>query len=173
MRTKLSASQKIVRSLFRLLEKQPYQTIRVKQICRAAKISRMTFYRHFRSKTAVVNYSFDVDFTIFIQRVASSHFPTFNRIATIFFTLIKQRQARMELIFKNRLADLLLDRLEYYLSELIDQRVLQTRERSSKLLIAMIAGGLTEVLATWIRGGMKMPVASLVIFSSKYMHFKI
>ncbi|XIF19503.1 MAG: TetR/AcrR family transcriptional regulator [Acetilactobacillus jinshanensis] len=150
-----------------------YQKLQVKQICKAAGVSRMTYYRNFRTKDDIIRYSFDRDFTIFIQRVASSHHPTFITIATIFFNLIKQRQDKMQLLIKNNLTSLMLDRLKYYIGGLIDERVLRTREQSSKLLVAMIAGGLTEILITWTENGMKTPVDSLVIFVSKYMHFKI
>lgn len=167
------AKRRIEKSLFVLMHHHDYRKIQVKQICKLAKVSRMTYYRKFRTKDDIVNYSFDRDFTTFIQRVASSHHPTFTTIATIFFNLIEQRQIKMQLLFKNDLSQLLLDRLKYYIGGLIDERVLRTREQSSKLLIAMIAGGLTEILITWTDNGMKTPVASLVIFVSKYMHFKI
>ena len=173
MRYRIPARQRIARGLFILMRRQPYRKLQVKQICKAAGVSRMTYYRNFRSKDDVIKYSFDTDFTVFIQRVASSHHPSFVTIATIFFRLVKQRRLKMELIFDNDLSGLLLDRLEHYISGLIDERVLHTREQSSKLLIAMIAGGLTEILITWTRDGMKTPVASLVIFVSKYMHFRI
>ncbi|QBP17750.1 TetR/AcrR family transcriptional regulator [Acetilactobacillus jinshanensis] len=173
MRQRVPAKRKIANSLFQLMQHESYQKLQVKQICKAAGISRMTYYRNFRTKDDIIRYSFDQDFTIFIQRVASSHHPTFIVIATIFFNLIKQRQHKMQLIIKNNLSSLMLDRLKYYIGGLIDERVLRTREQSSKLLIAMIAGGLTEILITWTENGMKTPVDSLVIFVSKYMHFKI
>lgn len=173
MRQRVPAKRKIANSLFQLMQHESYQKLQVKQICKAAGISRMTYYRNFRTEDDIIRYSFDQDFTIFIQRVASSHHPTFIVIATIFFNLIKQRQHKMQLIIKNNLSSLMLDRLKYYIGGLIDERVLRTREQSSKLLIAMIAGGLTEILITWTENGMKTPVDSLVIFVSKYMHFKI
>lgn len=173
MRQRVPAKRKIANSLFQLMQHESYQKLQVKQICKAAGISRMMYYRNFRTKDDIIRYSFDQDFTIFIQRVASSHHPTFIVIATIFFNLIKQRQHKMQLIIKNNLSSLMLDRLKYYIGGLIDERVLRTREQSSKLLIAMIAGGLTEILITWTENGMKTPVDSLVIFVSKYMHFKI
>ena len=79
----------------------------------------------------------------------------------------------MEMIMKNDLSMILLERLKYYISDLIDENVLETREESSKMLVSLIAGGLTEIIITWTEDGMKEPIQSLVIFVSKYMHFKI
>lgn len=172
MKKRLSTQQKISRSLFTLMKTNSYQTIQVKQICKRARISRMTFYRHFHSKNEVINYSLDRDFTRFIQRIASIYLPSFTEIATIFFKLVKERQVKMQLIITNHLTILLLKRLKYYIHGLIKERVLLTRASSSRLLVATIAGGLTEILVTWTRDGMRIPIPSLVIFVSKYLRLK-
>ena len=78
----------------------------------------------------------------------------------------------MEAIVKNDLSNFLLNALRGYIKTLVDNQILVTREKSSKMLVAMISGGLTEVIITWTRDGMKQPVDELVIFASKYMHFK-
>lgn len=79
----------------------------------------------------------------------------------------------MEAIVKNDLSNILLSVLSEYIKQLIDNEILKTRENSSEMLVALISGGLTEVIITWTKNGMKQPVDELVIFASKYMHFKI
>ncbi|MHA8137539.1 TetR/AcrR family transcriptional regulator [Lactobacillaceae bacterium Scapto_B20] len=172
MRDKIATKRKIVAGMIELMDEMPYKEITVKEICQQTKISRMTYYRNFHDKKDLLIYHFDGLFTQFIQSVSSSHSRTFFDIATIFFNLIKDDQHVMELLVKNDLTMILRERLRYYIGGLIDQNVLQIRENSSKLLVSLISGGLTEMLITWTNDGMKEPVESLVIFSSKYMHFK-
>ncbi|MHA8110234.1 TetR/AcrR family transcriptional regulator [Lactobacillaceae bacterium Melli_B4] len=172
MRDKIATKRKIVAGMIELMDTMPYKEITVKQICQQIKVSRMTYYRNFHDKKDLLIYHFDGLFTRFIQSVSSSHSRTFFDIATIFFNLIKEDQHVMELLIQNDLTMILRERLRYYIGGLIDQNVLQIRENSSKLLVSLISGGLTEMLITWTNDGMQEPVESLVIFSSKYMHFK-
>ncbi|MEJ6399774.1 TetR/AcrR family transcriptional regulator [Nicoliella lavandulae] len=172
MRDKLATKRKIVAGMIKLMDRMDYKDITVKEICQETKISRMTYYRNFHDKNELLMYHFDGLFTEFIQQVSSSHDRTFFNIATIFFNLIKQDQHVMELLIQNDLTMVLRERLRYYIGGLIDQHVLEVRANSSKLLVSLISGGLTEILITWTNDGMKEPVESLVIFASKYMHFK-
>ncbi|UQS87460.1 TetR/AcrR family transcriptional regulator [Nicoliella spurrieriana] len=172
MRDKLATKRKIVAGMIKLMDTMAYRDITVKEICQETGVSRMTYYRNFHDKKELLTYHFDGLFTDFIQQVSSSHSRTFFDIATIFFNLIKADQHFMELLIQNDLTIVLRERLRYYIGGLVDQRVLRVRERSSKLLISMISGGLTELLITWTQDGMQEPVESLVIFASKYMHFK-
>ncbi|MBW1605191.1 TetR/AcrR family transcriptional regulator [Lactobacillus sp. Sy-1] len=172
MRDKLATKRKIVAGMIKLMDSMKYQDITVKEICSETGVSRMTYYRNFHDKKDLLIYHFDGLFTTFIQRVSSSHSRTFYDIATIFFNLIREDQHVMELLIQNDLTVIIRERLRYYIGGLIDQRVLSFRENSSKLLVSMISGGLTEILVTWTNDGMQEPVESLVIFASKYMHFK-
>ncbi|MCK8606785.1 TetR/AcrR family transcriptional regulator [Apilactobacillus ozensis] len=173
MKDKFSTKNKIVTSMFELLKNKSFDDINVKDICADAGVSRMTYYRNFHSKKDVLAYRFDSAFTTFVQRLATSHSHNLTDIATIFFELIKEDQTMMEIIIKNNLSMFLLENLKRYISTLINEEVLETREQSSKLLVSLIAGGLTEIIITWTEDGMREPIQSLVIFVSKYMHFKI
>ena len=173
MRDKFATKNKIVNGMFELLKTTPFDEINVKDICAQADVSRMTYYRNFHNKKDIIIYRFDSSFTTFIQRLASSQSHNLTDIATIFFELVKEDQDMMEMIMKNDLSMILLERLKYYISDLIDENVLETREESSKMLVSLIAGGLTEIIITWTEDGMKEPIQSFVIFVSKYMHFKI
>ena len=44
----------IVTGLLRLMRKTPYESIKVTDIVREAGVSRMTYYRHFKSKSEVL-----------------------------------------------------------------------------------------------------------------------
>lgn len=173
MRDKFTTKNRIVNGMFELLQTTPFSEINVKDICTQAGVSRMTYYRNFHAKQDIIIYRFDSAFTTFIQRLASRQSHTLTDVATVFFELVKEDQDMMEIIVKNNLSKILLDRLKYYLADLINENVLETREASSKMLVSLIAGGLTEILITWTKDGMKEPIQSLVIFVSKYMHFKV
>ncbi|GLB46494.1 TetR family transcriptional regulator [Philodulcilactobacillus myokoensis] len=173
MRNKYKTRDKIINGFLELLKDHSYQEITIKDICKKASVSRMTYYRNFHTKEDLINYHFNQIFLVFIRRLATSHNKSIIDIATIFFTLIKEDQFVMKMIVRNHLSMILLNRLKYYIEGLIDENVLKTREESSKLLVSLIAGGLTEIIITWTEDDMKESISSLAIFASKYMHFKI
>ena len=151
---KFNTKQQIIFGLFEMMMEKPYADITVKEICEKAEVSRMTFYRNFHTKEDVIFGQFEMVYSTFIKQ------------------LVIQNQFMMEAIVKNDLSNFLLNALRGYIKTLVDNQILVTREKSSKMLVAMISGGLTEVIITWTRDGMKQPVDELVIFASKYMHFK-
>ncbi|ANZ57811.1 transcriptional regulator [Fructilactobacillus lindneri] len=170
---KITTKQQIIFGLFEMMMEKPYADITVKSICEKAEVSRMTFYRNFHTKEDVITGQIDMVYSTFIQRLIIQNRFTFYDVATTFFTIIKENQLMMEAIVKNDLSNILLSVLSEYIKQLIDNEILKTRENSSEMLVALISGGLTEVIITWTKNGMKQPVDELVIFASKYMHFKI
>ncbi|USS93447.1 TetR/AcrR family transcriptional regulator [Fructilactobacillus ixorae] len=164
--------QQIISGLLELMLEKPYAEITVKELCKQAKVSRMTFYRNFHTKEEVIEGQFAMVYATFIQRLVAQKRFAFYDVATTFFTLIKENQLMMEALVQNNLTNLLLDALTNYVKTLIEQQILITREQSSHFLVAMISGGLTEVIVVWTKNGMQEPVEELVLFASKYMHLK-
>ncbi|WP_413628204.1 TetR/AcrR family transcriptional regulator [Fructilactobacillus vespulae] len=169
---KNSSKKEIVYGLFELMMEKPYPDITVKEICEQSEVSRMTFYRNFHTKEDVIFAQFDMVYSTFLKRLVIQNRFTFYDVAMTFFAIIKENQFMMEAIVKNDLSNFLLSVLRKYIKALIDNQILITREKSSNLLVAMISGGLTEIIITWTNDGMKQPVDELVIFASKYMHLK-
>ena len=52
--TALLNQRQLAKALFRLMEQKPFSAISVSELCRAASISRQTFYSLFDSKESVV-----------------------------------------------------------------------------------------------------------------------
>ncbi|USS90240.1 TetR/AcrR family transcriptional regulator [Fructilactobacillus carniphilus] len=164
--------QRIILGLFELMLEKNYADITVKAICKQANVSRMTFYRNFHTKEEVIKGQFEMVYDHFIQRLATQKYLAFYDVATTFFTLIKENKLMMEALVQNNLTNLLLESLSTYIKTLVDQQILITREQSSQFLVAMISGGLTEVIVVWTKNDMQQSVEELVIFASKYMHLK-
>ena len=55
--TALLNQRQLAKALFRLMEQKPFSAISVSELCRAASISRQTFYSLFDSKESVVTYT--------------------------------------------------------------------------------------------------------------------
>ncbi|WP_429970414.1 TetR/AcrR family transcriptional regulator [Fructilactobacillus sp. Tb1] len=169
---KYTTKELIIFGLFEMMMEKPYADITVKEICEQSDVSRMTFYRNFHTKEDVIFGQFETVYSTFIKRLVIQNRFTFFDVATTFFTIIKENQLMMEAIVQNDLSNFLLNALRGYIKTLVDNEILKTREKSTEMLVAMISGGLTEVIITWTKDGMKQPVDELVIFASKYMHFK-
>ncbi|MCF6514673.1 TetR family transcriptional regulator [Lactobacillus sp. S2-2] len=168
-----NSEQLIIDGLFDLMIETPYTEISVKSICEKSGVSRMTFYRHFHTKEDVVIEQIAQVFRTFVDSVATDKSITFDQLASTFFNIIKDHKDMLMIILNNDLSNLLLRQLKNYMTMLVNDKILELRENSSKLLIALISGGLTEILIVWAEDDMQIPVEELVIFAMKYMHFKI
>lgn len=173
MSKKETAKKRIIDGMFEMLQTKSYQEITVKDVSKHVGVSRMTFYRNFHTKEDVIVGQFQETFTTFINRLLAQKISNFNGLVTTFFTIIKENKPMMDAIVDNDLSYLLLKVLKKYITNLVDDDILELRANSSKMLIAMISGGLTEVLLTWTEDGMEEPVEELVIFASKYLNFKV
>ena len=58
-----STKQQLADALLELLEKQPFHTISVHEICEKADIGRSTFYLHFESKYALLSYCLELKYS--------------------------------------------------------------------------------------------------------------
>ena len=58
-----STKQQLADSFLELLEKQPFHTISVHEICEKADIGRSTFYLHFESKYALLSYCLELKYS--------------------------------------------------------------------------------------------------------------
>lgn len=168
-----NSEQLIINGLFDLMLETPYTDISVKSICEQSGVSRMTFYRNFHTKEDVVIEQIAQVFRTFVDSVVTDKSITFDQLASTFFNIIKDHKDMLMIILNNDLSNLLLRQLKIYMTMLVNDKILELRENSSKLLIALISGGLTEILIVWAEDDMQIPVEELVIFAIKYMHFKI
>lgn len=115
-----SRQQKIEDCLFENMLKQPYESIKVADLCRQQHISRKTFYDYFNSKNACLCSYIDriIRDAILHTNTAVLDDPDPKKSAVIFLDYWKQQKTFLDLIQQNDLYGLfLMQHFTHFLSE--------------------------------------------------------
>jgi len=143
----------IAEALFILLKKKDFSAITVKEIAEKAGVGRVTFYRKFPDKEAVVLYYFNVQKNIYlketenIERKIENYQVLFCKI----FEVIKKNGERLFLLEKSRVGYLWLN----YLNECFDKLFCEKFHIEDGYLHYARAGALYNISVKWICGGCK------------------
>lgn len=112
--------QKIEDCLFENLLKQPYESIKVADLCRQQHISRKTFYDYFSSKNACLQSYIDrvIREAILHTNTAVRDDPDLQKSAVIFLNYWKQQKDFLDIIKQNNLYGLFfMQHFNHFLSE--------------------------------------------------------
>lgn len=115
-RTTESLKRRISRSLFELMQNEPYQDISVSEICDHADVGRATYYRHFSSKRDVILYELHEIFEERPDNLPHSRPENHERelpteelriIFTAFLTILEKHKETLRILYQQQLDYLL------------------------------------------------------------------
>jgi len=152
----------IIKALVELMEKRKYEDITITDLVKSAELGRKTFYRHFQSKTEVLEYFFDLMFPEFQNELLESMKDSNNRayaIVKAYFEFWKRRFSLLRYLIDNGLMDMLLKKLHETVSKLnYDILISVLDERDVKYSVSFFSGGLWMLLYQWAdNGGIESP----------------
>ncbi len=144
----------VIDALVTKLYDTPYSEVSISELCRAANISRMTFYRHFNSKDEVIESYLETLLQKFLKEVVQKNrFASYIQYENMIlaFQNVRNHSRYVEYIIKNNMGELLLRKLidtEFSLS----LRSQETEE--DRFLSIAYASALYGVVVNWVREGM-------------------
>lgn len=103
----------LIESFITLLKEKPYESITVKDIAEEAQLSRRTFYRLFKDKTALLSYLGDQlihDYLNQLQAIPKTNL-NFEQVLTIFFNFWWSKRKLVRLLIHQNLFMNLLDQI--------------------------------------------------------------
>ena len=131
----------IHQAFYLLMERQPFEEIRITDIIRKAGVSRSAFYRNYKTKEDIIKEIID-DFMDEFLRIAK-HDIRYNW--TFGFGYFRRHRDEMNLILKAHMEYLILDRIN---------EGLKVNEKAEDLLPALNYGIVFNVMMYWARCGM-------------------
>lgn len=165
----LQSQRLIANALFSLMKSYPYNDITITQICQEAKVVRQTFYRNFKTKADILEYSFDHMFQHYISDYYKPGIDIYQHLK-IFFDYIIQHKEYLILIEKNDLF--------FYFSKLLTRniRYFSNTEfthilRDPKLdiyVFGYITSTICSILSIWIQTNFEQPTDMLAKLSSVF-----
>lgn len=158
-KTAIRSMQWLEAALLRLLEKEKYTKITVKDICREADLSRQTFYQMFDSKDEVMEYHFSNLFAGFRENCGDFEGIRCQDLAVQFFKFFYDERSFVRLLIDNNMTYLLEKEFERYLPQIDIFRKINVTEEYPDYSVAFVAGALTQTLIHWFNSGFKPDIS--------------
>src|SRR5690625_3101565 len=141
-------------ALLALMEEKTYNKITIKEIAEKADLDRSTFYRHFRTKEAVLERYLDQLAQEYLQRLNAGENMDMGKVAEIFIGFWMEHIDFIRLVRKNNLDTLLLKTFNKHLPSIHsmtkDQFAYSISEAHMEFALAFNAGGMWNILMKWI-----------------------
>jgi AcrR family transcriptional regulator len=142
------SKQWLIAALLQLMEKKLFSAITVKDITDKAGVSRLTFYRNFESKEAILQQHYDNVFREYMATLDDIGSTDLEYALTQCYTFWKHHSDLQDILVKNNLHNLMLEPFDRYLQAVLERAGLENR--FSHFQKKFIAGGLSSTMMDWI-----------------------
>ncbi len=152
--------RRIQTGLFSLMEKMPYEKIRISQIADKADISRSTFYLHYETKDDLVTSVLDEIIACYVTALDQPDEERKVNPAYLLFSLWKEHIREMRLIVKAGLGYMIYQRLR---ASNIEHEHLKNlkNDQLNDYVHAMINGAAFALLLQWTLDGGEVPIEQM------------
>ena len=168
----IRSQQEITGALLSLMQKHPYNEITVKEILIDTKLARKTFYRNFDSKDDVLRSH--------IRSILLDYFDIVNNARgdalTTIFAFADRNKKLLLLLDKNDMLHLVLKCMNDFSSTIMKNQdpdlnpfVKLFDGLDSDYLVALNIGAIWNVIALWIRHGMKESPEEIKVTVAQYL----
>ena len=148
---KLKSKQLIQAAFYDLLKKKDFESISIKEICEAAGVSRMSFYRYYSTKEDVFVVIFDETFDRFFQKISHDPSLSIKDMLLIFFNGLYHSHDQIDILKKAQKESILLGQFEQYASYIGSKMNLSLMRDGfiTPFSTPFFAGGLFNVVIRW------------------------
>lgn len=146
----------IFTALLILMEKKPYEEITITDIAKKAGVSRMSYYRLYKSKDDILIQYFNEVFEELLERAKAIGSITRYQFGLMIFQTTKENDRLLKAVLKAKLYELVLRRLIkfcYYLAEHIVQ--MDMKDKRTDYWVYEEAGRFSLLLVCWIERDLK------------------
>ena len=165
----------IQKALLRLMKKNRYENLTVKEILYEAKIARKTFYRNFTSKADVMDSLVKKTMTQYTQKLLQLENENLHLFFDAIFDVVKSNRSFFKLLSRNNLLHLISEELNTYIPVIHDMyfsdcSFFKTLSKQQiTFVIAFNIGAIWNVISRWIQEDMKTPEEEIKTGLVKYL----
>jgi len=150
----------IVQALFLLLREKPLAKITVTEITKKAGVARLTFYRNFDSKEAVIQYQSNALFEQYLSELQQQTDRSIDAILRMSFAYWQQGEETLQVMIQNELTPMLEQAFRQYLTIIVDS--FPEFNQFTHVQQYFLIGGIVQVIIDWLGHGAK-PDANQVV----------
>ncbi len=142
----------ILTALLRLMETEPYESISITDITNLAGVSRMAYYRNYKSKEEILLKHLEESEERLIEEVGYGGAGSVREIIIYIFKYIQENAAVIQAIYDAG--------LNHLLSKMLSQRIMHyfpvaTSSKEGRYAVPFYAGAILSVFHLWFDNGMK------------------
>lgn len=142
----------ILTALLRLMETEPYESISITDITNLAGVSRMAYYRNYKSKEEILLSHLEEAEEMLIEEIGEGGAGSLREIILYIFKYIQENAAVIQAIYDAG--------LNHLLSKMLSQRILHyfpvaSKTKEGRYAVPFYAGAILSVFHLWFDNGMK------------------
>ncbi|MBC8535835.1 TetR/AcrR family transcriptional regulator [Feifania hominis] len=147
-------------ALIKLMREKPFAKISVGELCERAGVSRMTYYRSYRRKEAILWQHSDQSFETYYSWLLNQRdLSTYEAFLSIFRYIHQQEMEFCETIIHAGVESLLMEQFFGYFDRMLSQAPLANPP--SPYGRSFLAGGLYKMLFDWLKNGADVPAEEM------------
>ena len=153
-------------ALMDLMNKKPIEKIGIGELCSKAGVSRMTYYRNYRSKEDILAQHLSECYERFVDTLREEDNLDIDKICLHYFTFVKNEQEFFVRLVRSRLGVIFVEELGKYMGSVMD--VFLPEVKLPYYIKSYIAGGFSKMSIDWIMNGMDIPVEKMATMLTEF-----
>jgi len=144
-------------SYFSLLKKKNTENISISEIVKLAGLSRMSFYRYYKTKDDIVRQYIEDSFQEFMEELSNNPVKDLQVPVTLLFSYFRSNKTRIKILIEQGLFHLFFESFSHFLQEsnLVINSKPNISEESLKYYYQYINGGILNLIEGWMSGDME------------------
>lgn len=153
-------------ALMKLMEEKDLEKISIGELCQAAGVSRMTYYRSYNRKEDILIQHLEKCFETYLRELREKKRTSSYEVAVSFFEFWKGEESGfLNAIVGSGLSAQLVNQFCKYLEQVYE--VMDFEKPVQPFISSFLAGGLYKMLVDWIREGCDTPIEEMAAFLEK------
>ncbi len=146
-------------ALMELLNKKPIEKIGIGELCSRAGVSRMTYYRNYKSKEDILAQHLNECYEKYIDQLRDEDDHSLDKIFLAYFTFLKKESEFFTRLVHSRLGVLFVDELGKYMCQVME--LFLPEIQLPFYIQSYISGGFAKMSIDWIVNGMDVSVEQM------------
>ena len=144
-------------SYFSLLKNKNTENISISEIVKLAGLSRMSFYRYYKTKDDIVRQYIEDTFQEFMEELKNNPVKDLQVPATLLFSYFRSNKTRIKILIEQGLFHLFFESFSHFLQEsnLVINSKPNISEESLQYYYQYTSGGILNLIEGWMSGEME------------------
>lgn len=143
----IKTQAKVEKTMLDLMQKQNFSDISITDIANHAEISRMAFYRNYKSKEDILNKFIQEEYNNFVKDISRQSLSKLDQLLKVYFNYFKSNPHVLSAIVNAAIEGFALEKQNNYLIDFFKSKI--NDEQPSRYEVAYYSGAIFSTLLYW------------------------